>query len=182
MAEQVEIEEQEDEDASEKLSKEQEAELPGSVQLYLQEIGAVRLLRAPEEVELAKEIENGRLIARYQRELVSNGQDISYEAVARYLLQRICKLVERFKPVIGADIESYGEILFAPSLQASIQMQIDTELAEAIADVIGTSGRQVVDDLWELSVASRLTTPEMVDAGPRDAATITEMAGQLRKA
>jgi RNA polymerase primary sigma factor len=182
MAEHVEIEEQEDEDAAEKLSKEQEAELPGSVQLYLQEIGAVRLLRAPEEVELAKEIENGRLIARYQRELVSNGQDLSYETVARYLLQRICRLVERFKPVIGADVESYGEILFAPSLQASIQMQIDTDLSEAIADVIGTSGRQVVDDLWELSVASRLTTPEMVDAGPGDDANVAELARQLRQA
>jgi hypothetical protein len=45
----TEIEDKE-EDAVETLSPDQEAELPGSVQLYLQEIGAVKLLTAAQEV------------------------------------------------------------------------------------------------------------------------------------
>src|SRR3954470_20343530 len=85
--EQVE-EEKEEEEPRERLSPGEEAELPGSVQLYLQEIGAVRLLVAAEEVMLAKEIENGRLIARYQRELHSMGESLSYDSLARYLLER----------------------------------------------------------------------------------------------
>jgi len=174
------IEDQEEE-PRERLSPGEEAELPGSVQLYLQEIGAVRLLTAAEEVVLAKEIENGRLITRYQRELNSLEQTLSYEAVARYLLQRIHKLIDRIRPVVAGDDGSYSEVLFAPTLQSSIQMQIDGELAEAIADVVGTSGQQVTDDLWELSVASRLLTPEFVDAG-QDDTNVARLAAELRQA
>src|SRR6185503_14414122 len=144
-----EIDEREEE--TERLSPREEAELPGSVQLYLQEIGAVRLLTAAEEVELAKEIEDGRLLCRLQRELTAEGQALSYHDLARHLLQRTQMLIDRFRQVIASNGEPYSQVLFAPSLQRSIQMEIDMELAEAIADVVGTSGQQVKDDLWELS-------------------------------
>src|SRR5688572_20796577 len=150
------------EEETERLAPGEETELPGSVQLYLQEIGAVRLLVAAEEVELAKEIENGRLLTRYQRELAAHEQPLSYDALARYLLHRAYKLTDRVRTVMGGETESYAELLFSDALQSAIQMQIDPALAEAIADVVGTSGRQVADDLWELSVASRLLTPEAV--------------------
>ncbi|MPZ49467.1 MAG: sigma-70 family RNA polymerase sigma factor [Dehalococcoidia bacterium] len=176
----TEIEEREE--VVQRLSVEQEAELPGSVQLYLQEIGAVRLLIAAEEVELAKEIENGRLLARYQRELTAEGQHLSYSDLARHLLMRVQMLVDRIRPIIAADGESYSQLLFSPSLQQSIGMEIDKDLAEAIADVIGTSGVQVVDDLWELSVASRMLSPEELDAGPDDEAAVTKLGKELRDA
>jgi RNA polymerase sigma factor (sigma-70 family) len=177
-----EVTEEQEEEPRERLSPGEEAELPGSVQLYLQEIGAVRLLTAAEEVVLAKEIENGRLIARYQRELNSLAQTLSYEAVARYLLQRIHMLIDRIRPVVAGGDETYTGVLFAPTLQSAIQMQIDAELAEAIADVVGTSGQQVIDDLWELSVASRLLAPEFLDAGLEDDANVARLAGELRQA
>jgi RNA polymerase primary sigma factor len=173
--------EQEDEE-TERLSYEQEAELPGPVQLYLQEIGAVRLLTAAEEVVLAKEIENGRLLARMQRELISEGIPLAYESLAKRLLSRQRKLIDRFRPVLAADSEPYSELLFSASLQRSITMEIDQELADAIADVVGTSGRQVTDDLWELSVGSRLLTPEQLDAGPDDPEAVRELAQALRGA
>jgi RNA polymerase primary sigma factor len=178
----TEIRETEQEEVVERLSPEQEAELPGSVQLYLQEIGSVRLLTAAEEVELAKQIENGRLLARHQRELTADGRALSYHELAAHVLMRTQMLIDRFRAVLAPEGGSYAEVLFAPSLQSSIQMQIDADLAEAIADVIGTSGRQVSDDLWELSVASRLVSPEELDAGPDDEAAVAQLARELRDA
>jgi RNA polymerase primary sigma factor len=61
-------------------------------------------------------------------------------------------------------------------------MQIDADLAEAIADVTGPSGVQVTQDLWELSVATRLMTPELVDADLDDEAAIQELSRRLRQA
>jgi RNA polymerase primary sigma factor len=175
-------EEPEEDEKHERLSPGEEAELPGSVQLYLQEIGAVRLLTAAEEVILAKEIENGRLLSRYQRELTALDRPVSYESLARYLLERTEKLIDRVRPVVAGEGESCAEVLFAPSLQSAIQMQIDNELAESIADLVGTSGQQVIDDLWELSVASRLLTRESVEAGIDDEANTYRLANELRQA
>ncbi|HWO73383.1 MAG TPA: sigma-70 family RNA polymerase sigma factor, partial [Dehalococcoidia bacterium] len=170
------------EEPSAELTPEQEAELPGSVQLYLQEIGAVRLLTASEEVELAKQIEGGKLLARYQRELTACGEEISYRALARYLLKRVHKLGDRIRPIVAPEAKGYGDFLYSQSLQNAIQMQIDRDLAEAIADVVGTSGQQVVDDLWELSVATRLLPREMADADPEDDEVIERLADILRDA
>jgi RNA polymerase primary sigma factor len=171
-----------EEEVVERLSADQEAELPGSVQLYLQEIGAVRLLTAQEEVILAKEIENGHLLCRYQREITANHDHLSYSEVAAYMLTRVQMLIDRIRSVIGADGESYSELLFSPSLQRSIEMEIDGELADAIADVVGTSGGQIKDDLWELSVASRMISPEDLDAGPDDEAVVTRLGKELKDA
>jgi RNA polymerase primary sigma factor len=171
-----------EEESFEDLSPAQEAELPGSVQMYLTEIGAVPLLKAPQEVELAKKIEAGRLLARYQRELCANAEDLSYTGLAMCMLRRVRMLADRFRPIIGAEAGSYSELLYAKSFQDAIQMQIDADLAEAIADVTGPSGGQVAQDLWELSVATRLMTPELADADPDDEAAIQEMSRRIRLA
>ncbi|HEX5141848.1 MAG TPA: sigma-70 factor domain-containing protein, partial [Dehalococcoidia bacterium] len=96
------------EESLEELTQAQEAELPGSVQMYLTEIGAVPLLKAPEEVELAKKIEVGRLLARYQRELCANSDDLSYTGLARCMLYRVRMLADRFRPIVGAEAGSYA--------------------------------------------------------------------------
>ena len=178
----AELELEDEVESAESLSRDQEAQLPGSVQLYLQEIGTVPLLKAAEEVAIAKEIEVGRLLARLQREICAEHETLSYDGLATCLLVRMRKLLDRFRPVIEGEGKSYSEMLFAPSLQASIQGQIDTALAEAIADVVGTSGGQVADDLWLLSVASRLVTPEMLDGDPEDPQVRTQMAQAMRVA
>ena len=164
-----------------KLTTEQEAELPGSVQLYLQEIGTVRLLTAAQEVELAKEIEAGHLLARYQRELVANDERLTYESLARHLLERVRKLCDRIRPATGVEGEGCGALLFAPSLQRSIEKEIDADLADAIADIVGTSGQQVRDDLWELSVATRIVSPDQADADPDDEAVVAQVGKRLRE-
>ena len=173
---------QEPEEEEESLSPEQERQLPGPVQQYLQEIGATRLLKAPQEVELAIEIENGRLLARLQRELTANGKELSYPALAAYLLSQLRQTLDRIRPVFGDAGKAYSELLFDHALQRAIEKQIDTDLAGAIADVVGTSGQQVVEDLWVLSVGSRLTTPGQIDAGPETRNAVEALAENLRAA
>ena len=169
-------------DSTESLSRDQEAELPGSVQLYLQEIGAVPLLNAAQEVALSKEIENGRLMARLQREICAEHETLSYEGLAGCLLTRLQKLLDRFRPMVEGENASYSGLLFSESLQRSISGQIDLALAEAIGDMLGTSGQQIVDDLWVLSVGSRLVTPEMIDGDPDDPEILAKLAQALKDA
>jgi RNA polymerase primary sigma factor len=178
----TEAEVEENEEEFESLSPDQEGELPGPVQLYLQEIGAVKLLTAAQEVDLAKEIENGRLLARMQRELHAEGEALSYETLATCLLKRLRKLIDRFRGVVDGEGKSYSEVLFDASLQRSIQGEIDRDLADAIGDVCGTSGGQIVDDLWLLSVGSRLVTPQELDTGPDDSEVVARLANELRAA
>ncbi|HXH21576.1 MAG TPA: sigma-70 family RNA polymerase sigma factor [Dehalococcoidia bacterium] len=166
----------------EELTPELEKELPGSVQLYLREIGAVPLLTAADEVRLAKEIEHGRLLARWQRELVARGEKLTYENLARYMLERVRHCADRLRPILEIESDKPSDVLFSRRLQNAIQAQIDEDLAEALADVIGTSGKQVLEDLWELSVAVRLLTPEEVDADPNDEGAVRSLAERLRLA
>jgi RNA polymerase nonessential primary-like sigma factor len=164
------------------LTPEEETELPDLVRQYLQEIGAVPLLKPQQEIDLAKEIENGRLLARLQRELRANDQPLSYESLARHLLITLRRLIDRLRLFFDGDGSSYSELLFSASLQRSIEKEIDKELAEAIADLVGTSGGQVADDLWVLSVGSRLVTPAELDVGPDDEAAIRNLAVELHGA
>jgi RNA polymerase sigma factor (sigma-70 family) len=171
-----------EEELEEALSPEEETELPDLVRQYLQEIGAVPLLKAHQEVDLAKEIENGRLLARLQRELAANGQPLSYESLARHLLDTLRRLIDRLRPFFDGDGASYSKLLFSDALQRSTEKEIDPVLADAIADLIGASGGQVIDDLWVLSVGSRLVSPAELDAGPEDDDAVRRLAAELHGA
>ncbi|HLF71055.1 MAG TPA: sigma-70 family RNA polymerase sigma factor [Dehalococcoidia bacterium] len=180
-AELEEVVEIEDEEA--RLSPREEAELPGSVQLYLQEIGAVRLLTGAEEVVLAKELENGRLMTRYEHELKANGESTAYESIAAFAIERARKLINRIRPVVAdGRRDRYSKVLFAPELQEAIEKEIDVSLAEKIAGKIGTPVQQSIDDLWELSVLSRILDGEDVDGGPKNDAAVVSVAAKLRAA
>ena len=168
------------EDEVQGLPAEEELELPPPVQLYLREIGAVALLTAAQEVQLAKEIENGRLLARLQRELTAEHQPLSYESLAHLLIVRLRTGADRVRPVLDLPDAAYSEVLFAPGLQRSIEGRLDPDLADALADVVGSSGQQVLDDLWELSVGSRLVSPEDIDADLPDESVLRSLAGRLR--
>ncbi len=170
------------EEELEKLQVGEDVELPPPVQLYLREIGAVKLLNAKQEVELAKPIENGRLLARLQRELVAEHMPFRYEELAKLLLIRLRCCIDRVRPVLNMEQAKYSEVLFSPTLQNAIAAKIDPDLAEALADVVGSSAQQIIDDLWELSVGSRMVTPEDVDAGPDDAEVLRSLGARLREA
>ncbi len=172
----------EEEDEPEEISADQEKELPGPVQMYLREIGAVALLKGPDEVRLAKEIEHGRLLSRLQRELVAQGEQLTYENLAHHILKRVRHCADRLGDMVEIEDGKRSDVLFSKKLQQAIGSQIDEALAEALADVLGTSGRQVIEDLWELSVMTRLVTPEEVDADEHDETMVRELADRLRVA
>ena len=136
-----------EEEEPEELSADEERELPGPVQLYLREIGAVALLKAADEVRLAKEIEHGRLLSQLQRELTANGQHLTYDNLAHYILERSRSCADRLEPFLEIGDGKPSLVLFSPQLQRAIGGEIDEALAEALADVLGSSARQVMEDL-----------------------------------
>ena len=160
----------------------QEAELPGPVQLYLQEIGAVRLLTAPEEVVIAKEIENGRLLENYDHQLADEGQSGSSQARARYLVERQRALVDRIRPIVGGGVKkSYSEVLFDESLQSAISAAIDPIIIDGVVASAETTADEAKELLWEISVGSRILTPAELDAGEENETSIARLARELRE-
>ncbi|HEY7268691.1 MAG TPA: sigma-70 factor domain-containing protein, partial [Dehalococcoidia bacterium] len=107
----------EEEDEPEEISADEERELPGPVQLYLREIGAVALLKAADEVRLAKEIEHGRLLSQLQRELTANHEHLTYDNLAHYILERCRSCAERLEPFLEIGDGKPSLVLFSPQLQ-----------------------------------------------------------------
>ena len=151
----------------ETISEEEQTLLPDPVRQYLAEIGAEPLLKAAQEVELAKQIEHGRLIARLQREAVACGEEPSYDAIARLLLRKLRQLLDRIRPVIEGEGSPYSVLLFSAPLQRAISAAIDSELANAIADTLVVPQPRLKFPLalvWSgcvlLEIAARLTGRE----------------------
>ena len=169
------------EEAETRASASQEPEFPGPVQLYLQEIGAVRLLTAPEEVVIAKEIENGRLLDRYDSKLAEEIPEASSQVRARFLVKRLMILVDRIRPIVGDGAEkSYSEVLFDESFQTGIEAAIDPILIDGVVVSADATVDEAKDILWEISVGSRILTPEEFDAGEDDETSIARLARELR--
>ncbi len=169
------------EEAETRASASQEPEFPGPVQLYLQEIGAVRLLTAPEEVVIAKEIENGRLLDRYDSKLAEEIPEASSQVRARFLVKRLMTLVDRIRPIVGDGAEkSYSEVLFDESFQTGIEAAIDPILIGGVVVSADATVDEAKDILWEISVGSRILTPEEFDAGEDDETSIARLARELR--
>ena len=169
------------EEAETRASASQEPEFPGPVQLYLQEIGAVRLLTAPEEVVIAKEIENGRLLDRYDSKLAEEIPEASSQVRARFLVKRLMTLVDRIRPIVGDGAEkSYSEVLFDESFQTGIEAAIDPILIDGVVVSADATVDEAKGILWEISVGSRILTPEEFDAGEDDETSIARLARELR--
>ncbi len=169
------------EEIEERAPAGQDAELPGPVQLYLQEIGAVRLLTAPEEVVIAKEIENGRLLQVYNGHLEDEGHAVSSQARARYLVERLRTLVDRLRPIVGDGAKkTYSEVLFDESLQSAIGAAIDQIIIDGVVASAETTADEAKELLWEISVGSRILTPAELDAGEENETSIARLARELR--
>src|SRR5204862_3916460 len=140
-----------------------------TLQLYLQEIGQVKLLTREEEVVLAKRIKKGDAEAREQmikanlRLVVKIARD--YDGLGLPLLDLInegniglMKGVERFKPEKGAKLSTYASWWIKQSIKRALANQSKTirlpvhvvdkvfHLRRAAAKLEEVLGREATDD------------------------------------
>jgi RNA polymerase primary sigma factor len=144
-------------------------ETPDSVELYLNEIARYKLLRPEEEVSLAKEIENGRILDELTdayieehlnpptpEQLTFRFLEEVYDALA---VVRRSKVLKGF-PVRGA----YADQLHFPGLTDAIQDRLDEQFEEEVAAKTRRNVGQLRPMLITLAVAQRIFPENAYDA------------------
>ncbi len=136
-------------------------ETPDSVELYLNEIARYKLLRPDEEVSLAKEIENGRILDELSDAFMEEHLTApSIEQLTVRLLQDVhdgLAMVRRSKVIKGFPQRgSYTDQLFFEGLREGIQDHLEEPFEEAIATATKRQLPQVRGPLITLAVAQRI--------------------------
>jgi RNA polymerase primary sigma factor len=139
------------------------------VRMYLREIGRVSLLKAKDERRLARAIESGTYVEQLEEEMVSPTTGAPPKAVDLVvrLLTECSKLgiVERaiaWKNELPYPISLQG-IVNDPEVRIAIDSAIDHEKMQIAADHEGISLEEIEGGLIQLSLNSRLLSPEVVD-------------------
>ncbi len=142
-------------------------ETPDSVELYLNEIARYKLLRPDEEVSLAKEIENGRILDElsdaYMEEHLTAP---TTEQLTQRLLRQVrdgLLVVRRSRALKGFPQKGHGDQLFFEALREGIQDHLDEAFEEQIAAATKRDVAQVRPILISLAVAQRVFPPEVRD-------------------
>ncbi len=142
-------------------------ETPDSVELYLNEIARYKLLRPDEEVSLAKEIENGRILDElsdaYMEEHLTAP---TTEQLTQRLLRQVrdaLALVRRSRALKGFPQKGHGDQLFFEPLREGIQDHLDEAFEEQIATSTKRDVAQVRPVLISLAVAQRIFPAEIRD-------------------
>ncbi|MBI2723736.1 MAG: sigma-70 family RNA polymerase sigma factor [Chloroflexi bacterium] len=136
-------------------------ETPDSVELYLNEIARYKLLRPDEEVSLAKEIENGRILDELSDAYMEQHRSApSIEQLTIRFMQEILEslaLVRRSRVLKGFPQRgSLTDQLSFPPLRESIQDRIDEQMEEQVATATKRQVAQVRPMLITLAVAQRI--------------------------
>ncbi|MDE3097065.1 MAG: sigma-70 family RNA polymerase sigma factor, partial [Chloroflexota bacterium] len=135
-------------------------ETPDSVELYLNEIARYKLLRPDEEVTLAKEIENGRVLDEIGYALTEELRQLpSTEQITIRLLRDVqdgLAMVRRSKVLKGMPQRGPVEQLHFAPLEDAIQDRLDEEMEEQIATATRRNVAQVRALLITLAVAQRI--------------------------
>jgi RNA polymerase primary sigma factor len=142
-------------------TEESMGETPDSVELYLNEIARYKLLRPEEEVSLAKEIENGRILDELSDAYMEQHLTVpSQEQLIVCLLQDVLEglsLVRRSRVIKGFPQRgSLVDQLNFPALKEAIQDKLEESFEEAIAKATKRPQAQVRQLLITLSVAQRI--------------------------
>ncbi len=156
------------------LKPEEEAvgDTPDSVELYLNEIARYKLLRPEEEVSLAKEIENGRILdemsVAYMEE---HGSAPTPEQLTAALAQQVLEglsLVRKSKAIKGfPQRPPFVNQLYFQQLLDNIQNKMDEPFEEEVKTTTKRDATQVRNLLITLAVAQR-SIPESVHKSLED--------------
>ena len=138
-----------------------------SVRMYLKEIGRVTLLNAEGERELARRIEEGKMLDTIESSLLGtlgrqpHAGDVALLA-CRKLLDAFA-IVPTLIDVAGLSPSmSYAEAVYHRSVRALIDAEVTSELCEAIGRDCGLQPEQAREKALELSVLTRLLTGDAV--------------------
>ena len=147
------------------VAEEPIGETPDSVELYLNEIARYKLLRPEEEVQLAKEIENGRILMEISDALMGEtSQAPTEEQVAARFLKEVddsLSLVRRSKVLKQFPSRlPLAEQLNYEGLRDPIQDRLDEEFEANVAAATKRSVAEMRPRLITLSVAQRIFPPE----------------------
>jgi len=139
-------------------------ETPDSVELYLNEIARYKLLRPEEEVQLAKDIENGRIFEELSDAFLEEHGSIpaDEQLAVRFLceLRDGLALVRRSKALKGFARGAFTDQLFFPALAESIQDRLDEPFEEQVSAASKRNVAQARPLLITLSVAQRIFPPD----------------------
>ncbi|MEK7692979.1 MAG: sigma-70 family RNA polymerase sigma factor, partial [Chloroflexota bacterium] len=136
-------------------------ETPDSVELYLNEIARYKLLRPDEEVSLAKQIENGRILDELSDAFMEEHLTVpSIEQLTVCLLQELLDdiaLARRSKALKGFPQRAAltDQLNFEPMREA-IQDKLDEAFEEQVAASTKRNASQVRTMLITLAVAQRI--------------------------
>jgi RNA polymerase primary sigma factor len=141
-------------------------ETPDSVELYLNEIARYKLLRPEEEVQLAKEIESGRIIDELSDAWIEEHKALpTTEELLVRLLSEIrdgISLVRRSKVLKGFPTRApLDEQLEFPALREAIQDRMDEVFEEEVAKATKRNQAQMRPILITISVAQRIFPAEV---------------------
>jgi RNA polymerase primary sigma factor len=156
-------------------------ETPDSVELYLNEIARYKLLRPDEEVSLAKEIENGRILDEISDALMEEQQSApTDEQVTARLLQDVLEtlsLVRRSKVLKGLPQRPpYVDQLHFEGLVDAIQDRLDEDFESKVAAATKRQVAQLRPMLITAAVGQRIF-PEDARGALNDAMTLIQRGG-----
>ena len=153
--------------ASAQVKHEEEplGETPDSVELYLNEIARYKLLRPEEEVQLAKEIENGRILMELgDAWMLEHHSAPSDEQLTVRLLEEIIEalaVVRRSKVLKNYPARApYPEQINYDALRDVIQDRLDEEFETSVAEASKKTVTQLRPQLITIAVGERIFPPE----------------------
>ncbi len=139
-------------------------ETPDSVELYLNEIARYKLLRPEEEVQLAKEIENGRILLELSDAwMLEHGAPPTDEQLAVRFIEELLdglSVVRRSKVFKGLP-KPYVEQLNFDLLTDAIQDRLDEQVEADIAAATKRNVAELRPKLITLAVAQRIFPAEV---------------------
>lgn len=139
-----------------------------SLNLYLAEVGQTPLLNAEETEVLGSQIEEGKYLARLEKDWVAeHGAQPSAIDLLLALMERFSRARLLFEALYQyLDLPSHGSIaakVSHPDLRRAIDGNIDQNLSSAMAKITGVSQTKIERSVIELSLDSRLIPWHMIE-------------------
>jgi RNA polymerase primary sigma factor len=155
-----------------------------SLDLYLAEVGQTPLLKAEETKALGSQIEEGKHLARLEKDwLAEHGARPSAIDLLLALMERFSKARLLFEALYHhLDLPSNGSItekVSHPDVRRAIDGNIDDNLSSAIAKVTGANQIEIEKTLIELSLDSRLIPWDIIE-GAGQKSSLTEFGKALQ--